>query len=394
MKLLNKEIDKRITVKLDKTIRSSTTSGTMTYGAKNDYPQVIEKLIFGSQTAKACWGIYSKFIAGDGFEKEQIGQVKVGKDSRGKDLTLDDIRRKMAASLAMFNGCYLHVNVNLDGEVDNISVIPFKHCRLSKKDDNGYCAQIGVYDNWTKEVEGKSFDKNKITWFDNFNVEEKALMKFAENAGGMDKYKGQVFSLYFDDNYLYPLSPFDSVYLDCDTEYQIQLFKNREIRNGFSDKIILRRSPCLDEKDETATQNKIKDWMGPDGDKLLMFEDEFDENGEVIKTSGFAVDKIQTNINDKLFADWEKSLANNIRKAIKALPAVLIDYEQGKLSTTSGETIIEATNYYNALTSGDRDILSQALKTVFSHHPDLKNTQDWTLKNVSLVKQPVTPIQG
>ena len=38
---------------------------------------------------------------------------------------------------------------------------------------------------------------------------------------------------FFDPEYLYPLSMIDSVYLDCDTEAQISIFRNTEIRNGF-----------------------------------------------------------------------------------------------------------------------------------------------------------------
>lgn len=385
MRLLNKEIEKRLTVKLNKSIKTNDVTGIMDYGKFNDYPQVIEKLIFGSQTAKACANIYAKFIGGNGFENEAIGKIEVGVDNKGKPITLDNIRRQIADSLAKFNGAYIHCNQNFDKQVGNTRLVPFKDCRLSKEDDRGYCAKIAVHPNWSKESDLKKFDKNQISWFNHFNL--KTIETNIGAAGGIEKYKGQIYSLYLDDNYLYPLSPFDSVYLDMDTEYQIQLFKNREIRNGFTDKIVMNIAPPKEEKEREETVNKAKSWMGADGDKLLMFESEFDENGDLKENGSFKVQEIKTNINDKLFEGWEKSLANNIRKAIHALPAVLIDYEQGQLSQASGEMVIQATNYYNALTQPLRDAVSEMIKDIYSNHidPALSSNTDWSLRPTSLI---------
>jgi hypothetical protein len=394
MKLLNSEIDKRLTVKLNKSIKTDTVSGIMTYGAENDYPQIIEKLIFGSQTAKACANIYAKFIGGEGFENEAIGKELVGFDNKGKPITLDSLRRHIAESISKFNGSFVHCNVNIGGEVVSTRIVPFKYARLSREDDRGYCAKVAVHTNWTKESELKPFNQNQISWFPHFNLEPSVLASNINAAGGIEKFKGQIYSLFLDDNYLYPLSPFDSVYLDMDTEYQVQLFKNREIRNGFSDKIVMNIAPPEDEADRDMVIAKAKEWMGADGDKLLMFESEFDETGNLKVDGAFKVQEIKTNINDKLFQSWETSLANNIRKAVHALPAVLIDYEQGKLSGTSGEAIVQATNYYNALTQGVRQAISELFKDIFSNsvNPTLKAVTDWSLKEVSLYKEKLTPI--
>jgi hypothetical protein len=282
--------------------------------------------------------------------------------------------------------------MNLEKIVGKTRIVPFKDCRLSKEDDRGYCAKIAVHPNWTKEGDLKKFDKKDISLFNHFNL--KTLEANVTDAGGIESFRGQIYSLYIDDNYLYPLSPFDSVYLDMDTEYQIQLFKNREIREGFSDKIILRRSVCSDPKDEQDTVEKIKSWMGPDGGKILLFEDEFDENGEVLKSGGFAVDQIKTNINDKLFESWEKSLSNNIRKSAKGMPAILIDYEMGTLGAASGEMIKQAVEYYNSITEPTRQALSEMLKEIYKNHENeiLKSNDIWNLKEVSLLKEQSKPL--
>lgn len=389
-RLLNKEVEKRLVVKLDKSIKDDTSSGIMSFGADNDYPQVIEKLIFGSETAKAASEILAKFIGGDGFENAAIGAIEVGKDKKGKPVTLDNIRRQVAKSLAKFNGVYIHCNLTLDRKVKNTKIIPFKYCRLSREDDAGFCARIAVHPNWSKESEGKKFDKKDISWLNHFNLSE-FVFNSQVNEETIANFKGQVYSLYLDDDYLYPLSPFDSVYLDMDTEYQIQLFKNREIREGMSDKLVFHITANDDEKEQADTVEKIKKFGGPDGEKTLVFEDEFDENGDLKKDGSVKVDQIKTNINDKLFDGWEKSIPNNIRKAAKGLPAVLIDYEMGTLGSASGEMIIQAVEYYNAVTKTLRESVSDLFKDIYSHFDNetLKNNDNWNLKDVSLINTEV-----
>jgi len=152
--------------------------------------------------------------------------------------------------------------------------------------------------------------------------------------------------------------------------------------------------PTEDTKEQEETVKKIRDWMGPDGEKVLIFESEFDENGDIKKDGSFKLDKIQTNMNDKLFEGWEKSLSNNIRKAAKGMPAILIDYEMGTLGAASGEMIIQAVNYYNAMTKPIRDAVSEMIKDIYLHHSSeiLSTNVDWTLKEVTLLKDKLTPI--
>ena len=389
MKLLNSEIEKRVIVKLDRSITTKGTSGIMQFGSNNDYPQTIEKLIMNSQTAKACANIYARFIGGLGFSNPEIGKIPVGIDERGRRITLDKMRRDAAVSLSLFNGAFIHCNQNLNKEVGNTKLVQFKTCRFSAIDDKGYCGKVAVHQNWAKDSDLKKFAASDVNWYFHFNLD--TIESNIKATGGIDDngnfmgFKGQIYFISFDDQYLYPLSPFDSVYLDMDTEYQVQLFKNRELRNGFTDKVVMNIDPPDDDTERADTVKKCRDWMGPEGDKLLLFEAEFDETGELKQGSSYKLDMIQTNINDKLFEGWEKSLSNNIRKSIY-IPAVLIDYEQGQLSQASGEMVAQAVNYYNSLTQPLREYLSESMREIYSNHvnPVLKNNTDWTLKPFEL----------
>lgn len=385
MKLVNSAITERVTVKLNRSFTSDNINGIMFYGADNDYPQKIEKLILGSPTGKSVINIMSKFIAGNGFNNSEIGKIKVGTDKLGKAVTLDNIRIQAAESLAKYNGFYIHCNLNIGRKVVNTRLIPFKNCRLSKEDDNGYCAKIAFHPNWQKDSNNKKLDNSSISWFDHFNLNDAVFAEQIKGVG-IENYKGQIYTLYIDDTYLYPLSALDTVYLDLDTEAQIALFKNNEVRDGFSDKIIMHVSPSTDDLERLKLNNKIQAFMGADGDKALVFESLFDENGQLLKDGSFKFDYLRTNINDKLFVEWERSLSNNIRKAV-FMPAVLIDYEQGQLSQASGEMLKQAVSYYNAITKTYREQLSEALKQIYVNHTNdvLQNNNDYTLTDLVLL---------
>jgi len=98
------------------------------------------------------------------------------------------------------------------------------------------------------------------------------------------------------------------------------------------------------------------------------------------------VEKIPTNINDKLFESWEASLANNLRKANGACPKILIDYDSSNLGTTSGEAITQAVNFYNAKTQSDRDMISQMFSQILKKFDNevLANNTDWTIEPLTL----------
>ncbi len=343
----------------------------MTWGAYDDYPQTLERLILNSQTAKATSRIYAKFIAGT-FEDSAISKMEVSHDNFGRKITLKKLIDLVSDSLAKFSAAFIHCDFDLSGNVVRTKFIPAKNCRYSTQDDNGYCGKIAI----SSDFEDR---KKPVRWYDLFN--KQTVLQSIQNAGldenGGLKYKGQVYVITIDDTYLYPLSPFDCVYLDMDTEFQIQNFKNTEIRNGFSDKIAFTVPEFQDKYDNEGKLiensdteykefcEKVEGWLGSNGAKTIIFESNFEDNEQIKDKAGFYLEKIENNINDKLFADWEVRIANNIRKAANGMPAILIDYQEGKLSGTSSEAILQAANFYNVMTKGERELLSNSLSEIF-----------------------------
>ena len=156
---------------------------------------------------------------------------------------------------------------------------------------------------------------------------------------------------------------------------------------NFFDKIVFRVAPGGTDEEQEELSSDIKKFIGSDAETVLVLEDDLDETGEVKENGSFRIDKIESNVNDKLFEKWEKSLANNIRKAAKGVPAILIDYEQSNLGNTSGESVRAAVEYYNAITLDDRKAISKSFAEFFKNFniPELANNTNWTIKPLELI---------
>ena len=188
------ELAKRL-IKFDKQL------GVYHNGVDNNYPERVERIINNSATAKPSAKLFRKYIVGKGFD----GSLNNFVVNKLKGITLRKFLTKLAESYSKHNGAFIHVNVNLDCKITSIDVLPFSHCRVGKKDDKKYSGKIIVYDNWD-QVDGK-IDKNKFDDIDVFNLNPAVVKAQIEKAGGIDKYKGQVF--YFNpDETIYPLSSY------------------------------------------------------------------------------------------------------------------------------------------------------------------------------------------
>jgi hypothetical protein len=153
------------------------------------------------------------------------------------------------------------------------------------------------------------------------------------------------------------------------------------------DKTVFRVQSPENEDEREELSDSIKGFLGADSDNVLLLEDEIDPiTGEIKKNGAFAIDKIESNVNADLFEKWERALQNNIRKSVGAVPEILIDYEAGKLGTTSGEAFKTAVDFYNSMTVDDRVEIENAFKEIFSNsvNPILKNNTNWKIKEVNL----------
>lgn len=399
MKLQKIDIETRATVTVDKSIKADGVNGIMKFGEKNDYPDIIEGIINSSKTAKSAAKIYAKFLSGGGFENDQINNIQIGTDYRGKKITIRSLLKDISFSFAYFYGAYIKLNINIDMQVTGAYLIPFKYCRLAKLDDSGYTAKIGVHPNWCSDGDGKKFKKDDIAWYNVFNLNPDVFnsqVVINDNGEIVNGWNGQIYFQYIDNQYIYPLSPFDPVYLDCDTESQMSMYMNNAARNGMTAKTIMRMPEPENDEEKAEIEQEFKNLLGCDGNNAMILYDELDRTtGQMQNDGSFKIDSITSSVDSSLFDSWHTELSNSIRKSPGSMPAILIDYEESKLGTTSGEAIIQATNFYNAMTSDDRDTISSMFAEIFQHSDNelLKNNTNWKIKKLNLYENEPKSLQ-
>jgi hypothetical protein len=366
--------------------------GIISYDVDNAYPSRMERLINSSVTARSAAGMLSRFLSGQGFADETLNKIVVGKDNM-KEITALDLLRKIAKSFAYFNGVY--VRAQFTGyNTSAFRVEPFRYCRLGEADSNDYSGRVVVYNNWDK-WRGQKLERGKYIPVDVWNPTKAAINAQVKRDGDWSKWKGQMFYSFYDDDYLYPQSPADVVKWDADTEAQIAIFKNGELRRGFFLKYIMHHTRFNSEDEALDFKAKMEEFIGADHNKAIaVLEGSFNPDGSVIDNENVKIDKIEQNINDKMFEGYETSTKNSIRKAFNAIPQILIEYEDSKLGTTSGEALRQAASFYNAMTIENRMKITQIFNELFKNHldPSLR-ARNWEIRELDFAPKTPTPVQ-
>ena len=347
-------------------VRPVKQEGIERYDIDNSYPTRIERIINSSVTAKQSARMLSRFIIGKGFKNEYLNNLVVGKDRYERPVTALKLLKQIAISVAYFSGFYVRAQYDGNLNVTGFMHEDFKNCRFGLKDSQEYSGKIVIYNNWDKSKSTRIDKKKFITvnvWNNNLKVIESQIKK----AKSIVKYRGQVYFNFLDEYYIYPQSMFDPVQYDADTENQISRFKNGELRRGFFMKKIIHHTTFESDKDAMDFKDKLMQFQGGGHElSFMVLEGTFDDTGKLIEGENIKIEDIKQNINDKIFEIYEKSCINNIRKAAYAIPQILIDYEDGKLGTTSGEALFQASRFYNDQTDELRSSVEQSFKEMFS----------------------------
>ena len=146
--------------------------------------------------------------------------------------------------------------------------------------------------------------------------------------------------------------------------------------------------------------DKTREFIGGEHDKaILVLEGTFNPDGTVTAGENIKLEKVEQNINDKMFEGYETSTKDAIRKAFNAIPQILIEYQDSQLGTTSGEALRQAAEFYNAMTVENRMKISQIFGDLFKSFidPALRG-RDWTIRELDFtpkttVVTPATPVQ-
>jgi len=346
----------------------------------NAYPQRMLELVAASPTAKDCWNKRTKFIAGNGFEEQDLGKQVVNDNG----LTLAKLLKAIATDKALFTGFGMHVNYNANYKIASVNYIKYEDIRMGDTDCPDTADKYAIYSDWGRKT-WKNIMRSKITFLDKYNPNPEVIKQQVIDAGGWDKYKGQLF--YFnpevDD---YPLIEADSVWEDFETEAGIKIFNNREVTTGFLPSTMLfmqsRREeadnsrPDSDQQHYYNTPSQLEKDLGAfqgtkSAQKIIVIEYE-DETAK----PEFQPYAIQNN--DKLFESTEKSVEARIIKGF-SIPKELINSEKTS-GLSNGSEKKEAIKEFNDNTEADRLELSETFAELFGNFStNINPTANWTI---------------
>lgn len=325
-------------------------------GNDNKYPMNMEYLIDKSETATLCVGTESKFLSTP-FVDGSIGSKKYGLNWISMPYTLDMIKYDIAYSLAKFNGAYIMVTRNLNGDVVKLNVIDFNKVRFTEFDGTMRATGVLVGD-FGKEVKGGKFNRKNFNKFPLWNGDFEHFKLLSETFGTTTS----IYPLFCNTQYYYPSNPYESVIYDLATEYEIQLNRYEEITQGSPAKLILRTDISKDDYMREKELERISNFAGSKGDRVLVIATSFDENGQPIN-NGYQLDQIADTRDLSKFSEAEDRCEKNIRKCVQ-IPAILVSPNESNNLNSSAEQMKEAIKYFNEITKSKRELIGNALTRI------------------------------
>lgn len=343
-------------------------------GEKNDYPTMIELLVGGSATAKACAGVIADFIYGKGFSLEAEARAtarqqrtRFRKDTlyiNDKRETPNDLLKKVARSLSYHRGVFVQVNYNQLFQKTSVQILPYRYCRLGARDSNNYRGKVLYYENWDNLQDKKEVDKN-VKAIDLYDPCPKVIQEQVDAAGGWDKYKGQVYFLNLDRNDSYPLAWADVVLLDCESEMLSTKYTRNGFKKGFFGTYAFVTSTMNSDEDREDFRDNLRNSIGVEAEQSV-FHFELEMKGDKLEDQ-VLVKPIESNVKADLFEYADKKTANNIRKTYGNIPPVLIDFVEGKLGNTSGDSLKEARIFMQEQMQEERQDVQEMFEELFDN---------------------------
>lgn len=359
--------------------------GILSYGRLNDLPQRIKETILNSPAGVECDEIKAEYLYGRGFKEETIHKLIIN----SKKQSLGLLYKNIAKNEARFGGCSYLIRRNGAFEIIGIEKVPFEFCRLGLPDENGE-ERIAVHHDWA-DTSGKQFKKSEIKWFSKYTNELTESIQQAENAGGFDKWNGQIVYFTNEGDDTYPLAPCNPVFQDIETDYLMKLNAWRQAKKGFMPGgIFVRRGvPAI----PTDAEESIKD---ESEQEALNFAKNINENQGVensnniivIDSAAAELDPVLLQFDVKDRAAQFKETAEMVRmRIIGCYKQPLIFHAQRIPSGMSDEkSLWDASKiHYSEITASERTNLALSLLPVLNEMFPAMNINEASLEVLPII---------
>ena len=349
----------------------------MQWGAQNDYPQQILRVVSNSITAQECLSIYKSFLMGLGFKDTFLNDYVIN----SKNQTLFEFLEILASDYAIFGGFAFLVKYNAFLDVREVLPIGFETLRLSNRDKNYNYQNLAIHNDWGKEYQRlKRFDDKDIKRFNFFDSSKQRLKAEILHVGDITKYKGQIFYYSNTGRKVYSQPIFTPAIKDMHTEDTISTIDNRNAYNRFMPSGILVQTLNNNGIDEYEAQNINNEFQnaflqaqGPDslGKIMALTVRDKDDMPQFIN--------MQPNNYANDYKVTSERIKNSIRQAFRLPPILCSEHVSTGFDTDAMQS---AFIYYNSQTNTERQILTKSIRKVFA------NWYDKRIKDLSFEIKP------
>lgn len=323
--------------------------GYLPWGKDNRYPNRLNWLIEESFTAKSCYRKLVSFMEGSGFrDSEQF----VGKHKLGR------IWERSCKSGGANQTFAVHVNYNLQYKISEINYIPVSNCRYKIPKEGWEIKEIGLSDCWGKNG---FLAQSNVVDLDIYNPDPNVVREQIQR-DGIQNYKGQVYIYTEYGEEKYPLSLFHPARESIETEVEVKLFSNSNVRNAYKPSQVFVRVGAYDSPEEKeAFQKGIKENVGgQNANKVNLLSVNSKEQIPVVLPL--------RNINyDKEHEATRENAKEDIRNACYGIQPILLGWKgQNQLAANVNE-LKQAAEFFSAEVKPTQDRFKIAINEILDN---------------------------
>lgn len=258
---------------LPKLTFSEDNKGYIKYGKDNLYPQELVRLFNEHPEHRAIVNRKARYIWGKGLKAvNEIDEIKVNTfiDNFNRKETLNQAGKKVSLNTELFNGVYVEVITNLQGQPIEMYFLNSANCRISECETKLYFSK-----NWNKNTQAK--DIKCINKFENNGMAGTFFIDFKYYTASASKLES-----------VYPIAQYQSIVNDINTDVDISTFNKNYVSSGFSvGKIInFYNGQPSDEMVHSIERAFKGTYTGENGESLMITHSDRDDKApEVVDVS-------------------------------------------------------------------------------------------------------------
>ncbi len=247
--------------------------GFIKYGKDNLYPQELVRLYNEHPEHRAIINRKARYIWGKGLKAvNEVDQIKVNTfiDSFNRKETLNQAGKKLSPNTELFNGVYVEVITNLQGQPIEFYFLNSANCRISECETKLYFCK-----NWNKNTQSK--DIKCIEKFENKGLAGTFFIDFKYYTASASKLES-----------VYPIAQYQSIVNDINTDIDISTFNKNYVSNGFSIGKIINffNGQPTDDMIHSIERSFKGTYTGENGESLMItHSDRDDKPPEVVDVS-------------------------------------------------------------------------------------------------------------